>query len=201
MRSVVRPLAVLTAIASALAIGATAYWSRQWNFVTVTMLVALVWSATVAAVDATTGWRWWVPETDPSGRSTPITCVMRLGEERIDIARTSLVLAAQAGPVVVVATRHHAFLDDLCDGDIIEYVAPTITEALEQALAVVSTEAVLVLSASAFPVSDTCAQASGRLTDDVGWVIGRAPAFNNDRYAPGERPIRGTRGRAHLLGA
>ena len=44
-----------------------------------------------------------------------VTYVVRVGEERRDIARTSILLAAQAGPVHVVATSHHDVLDELGD--------------------------------------------------------------------------------------
>ena len=48
----------------------------------------------------------------------------------------------------------------------------------------ISTDAALVLSASAFPLGRACGHAAAQLTDGVGWVTGSAPAFNNDRYAP-----------------
>jgi signal peptidase I len=203
VKAVVRPLALFTAIASVLAVAATAYWSQRWNVVTIAMLAALTWSALLATIDVFSGPPPLEPDRDPEGRAVPVTYVMRLGEERLDIARTSLLLAAQAGPVVVVATRHHEFLDDLGSVEVRECVAPTIAEALQDATRGVSTEAVLVLSASAFPLGRACGLAAAQLTDGVGWVTGTAPAFNNDRYAPGERELIGTRvraaGRAHGL--
>ena len=196
MKTGVRPLAVLTAIASALAVGATVYWSQRWNLVTIAILIALAWSAILAFVDALTGWRRPPLGAAASERTAPITYLMRLGEERVDIARTSVMLAAQAGPVVVVATRHHEFLDDLGDLEVTEHVASTVSEAMEDALRTISTDAVLVMSASAFPIGDACGHAAAQLTNSVGWVIGSAPAFNNDRYAPGERELIGARTRA-----
>ena len=77
----VRPLAVLTAIASALAVGATVYWSQRWNLVTIAILIALAWSAILAFVDALTGWRRPPLGAAASERTAPITYVMRLGEE------------------------------------------------------------------------------------------------------------------------
>ena len=187
MRSRVRPLAGITAIASALAVAATISWSQRWNLVTITLLVALTWSATLAVIDAW-GTRRRSAAKDPEPeRGAPVTFVMRVGDERPDIARTSLMLATQAGPVVVVATTHHDLLDDLGEVHIEEYVAPTIAEALSDASRSISTDAVLVLSASAFPLGDACRFGAGLLTDDVGWVVGSAPPFNHDRYAPGER--------------
>ena len=57
VKAVVRPLALLTAAASLLAVAATAYWSQRWNFVTIAMLVALTWSAILATIDAFSGRR------------------------------------------------------------------------------------------------------------------------------------------------
>ena len=57
-------------------------------------------------------------------------------------------------------------------------------------------DAVLLLSASAFPVEPSCALVAALITDDVGWAIGSAPAFNTDRYAPQHRELLSTRVRA-----
>ena len=192
----VRPLALLAAAASTAAVVATAFWVEQWNVVAIALLVAAAWGAIVSAVDAYANWRPRPPESLGLERGSAVTFVMRLSEERLDIARTSVVLAAAAGPVVVAATRHHDFLDSLGDVGFIEIVAPTMTEALHDAVRSVTTESVLVLSASAFPLRDACVTAARRLTDGVGWVTGAAPAFNNDRYAPGERELMGARVRA-----
>ena len=203
MKAVVRPLALLTAAASLLAVAATAYWSQRWNFVTIAMLVALTWSAILATIDAFSGRRRAPLDPVDANRAVPVTYVMRLGEERLDIARTSLLLAAQAGPVVVVATRHHEVLDDLGPVDVREYVAPTIAAALHEATRTISTEAVLILSASAFPLGRRV-RARGRATGRRRRLGDRQrAAFNNDRYTPGERELIATRvraaGRAHGL--
>jgi signal peptidase len=195
VKSVVRPLALFTAVASALAVVATAYWSQRWNFVTIMVLVAVTWSALLAAADAVAVIRKRADDMPAVTLTVPVTYVMRLGEERLDIARTSLLLASRAGPVVIVATRHHEFLDELAGFDIPEYIAPTIAEALRDAADAITTDAALIISASAFPLGDACAHAAARLTDGVGWVTARAPAFNNDRYAPGERELIGARTR------
>ncbi len=191
MRPLVRSLAVLSAVASALGVLATASWAQQRDGLTATILIAMTWAAAVAAVDAVIVWRdspatrLWAAS---RGRAS-VTFVVRLGEERVDIARASIALAARAGSVIVVATRHHAMLDDLGDVDVHEHIAPTIAEALRDAVLTITTDAVLVLSASAFPLGDACETAAALLSGRVGWVIGTAPAFNNDRFAPGEREL------------
>jgi len=102
----------------------------------------------------------------------------------------------------VVATSHHELLDDLAPLGIREFVAPSIADAVRDAARAVTTDAVHLISASAFPLGDASARAAARLGDDVGWVIGSAPAFNNDRYAPGEREALGADARrdARALG-
>jgi signal peptidase I len=198
----VRPFVLCTAVASLFAVVATAYWSKQWNLITITLLIAVLWAATISVVDAYASWRRSEPLPVESDGRGSVTIVMRLGEERLDIARTSLALAASAGPVVVVATRHHDLLDDLGSLDIREFVAPSIAEALREAARAITSDAVLVISASAFPLADACAHAAAQLTDGVGWVVGSAPSFNNDRYAPGEREAlaASARGAARDLG-
>ena len=151
-----RPLALASAIASLAGVVATAYWAERWNAITITLVVALLWAAAVAAVDALVVLRRHGPApAEPNGRGS-VTYLMRLGEERPDIARTSLALAAAAGPVIAIATRHHEVLDDLGSLHIREVVAPTMTEAMHDAADLVSTEAVLVISASAYPLGAAC---------------------------------------------
>ena len=97
-----RPLALASAIASLAGVVATAYWAERWNAITITLVVALLWAAAVAAVDALVVLRRHGPApAEPNGRGS-VTYLMRLGEERPDIARTSLALAAAAGPVIAI---------------------------------------------------------------------------------------------------
>ena len=196
MNTGVRPLALLTATAAVVGAAATAFWSREWSAVTVTLTIAAAWGASVSVADACIS-RHRPPSSggDPE-RRVPVTYVVRLGEEPLEIARTSLVLAAQAGPVAVVATKHHPVLDDPALADVREFTAPTLAEALDAAAQQISTSAVHVMSAGAFPVRDACEMAAARITGRVGWVTGTAPAFNSDRFAPGEREQMTTRTRA-----
>src|SRR6185295_204202 len=113
----------------------------------------------------------------PSGDRVPVSYIVRVGGERRDIARTSIMLAAQAGPVHVAATSRHEVLDEL--GDLVTvHIAPTIRAAIHDAAMAVSTDAVLLLSASSFPVDASCEIAAARLTGLIGWAIGTAPTFN-----------------------
>jgi signal peptidase I len=197
-----RSLTLLTAIASTIAVAATARWADRWSVVTVTLLLALTWAAAVSLADAFSVWRRRETRQHADGRRAAVTFVIRLGDEHPDIARTSIVLAAQAGPVVVVATRHREVLDELGDIEVCECVASTIAEALHDAALAIDTDAVLVLSASALPVRDACESAAAQIGARIGWITGTALAFNNDRYAPGERQLMaaGARGAARGLG-
>jgi signal peptidase I len=187
-----RPFAVLVAIASLTALGFTIATARHVGIVIVALVVAVGWSAVIAGFDAVTTWPRRPAETPRStagSEPSSVAFVVSLGAERPDIARTSLLLAAQAGEVHVVATSHHDAVEGLGAGDVTEHIAPTIQAAVHVAATATTADVVLLLSASAFPVAATCAAAAARMTDDVGWVIGTAPAFNTDRYAPREREL------------
>ena len=174
------------------ALGLTVASARHAGVVIVALVVAVGWSAVIATFDAVLSWS--RPAAEPSGSTAEsehasVAFVVSLGGERPDIARTSLLLAAQAGEVHVVATSHHDVVDSLGAADLTEHIAPTIQAAVHLAAAATSADALLLLSASAFPVAATCVTAAARLSDDVGWVTGTAPAFNTDRYAPREREL------------
>ncbi len=196
MHRVVRSFAVLSAATSVTAVALTGWWARGLTPVSVTVLIALTWAAAVAVVDVGTTWRRPVADAATVASGQAVTFIVRLGDERADVARASIVLAAQAGPVVVVTTRHHALLDDvdhLAGTEVRECVADTMAQAMTQALQGVTTDAVLVLSASAFPLRGPCERAAARLTTEgaggIGWITGTAAPFNDDRYAPGHREV------------
>lgn len=192
MRYRARLLVTFTAAASTLAVVLTAAGARSSDVVVTALVLAGAWAACISVFDAVvmSRRREMSPVTDAR---SPVTYIVRVGEERRDIARTSIVLAAQAGPVHVVATSHREVLDELGGVDVIEHIAPTIQQAVHDAAATIDTDAVLLLSASAFPVGESCEIAAAQLTGGVGWVIGTAPAFNNDRYAPRQRELLSTR--------
>ena len=189
MRNRARLLILLTAASSGAALALTVAGARHVSVVTVALVIAVAWAFAVSLFDAAVFWCARTARAFPPNASerAGVTYIMRLGEERRDIARTSILLAAQAGPVRVVSTSHHDVLDELGDIGVIEHIAPTIQDAVHDAAMATTTDAVLLLSASAFPVAESCELAAAQLTDDVGWVIATAPAFNHDRYAPRER--------------
>ncbi len=162
----------------------------------VAVVLGAAWGATVSALDAFILWPRDGRVAGPAG-ADPVTFVVQLGDEQLDVVWTSLILVSEAGPVVVVATLHSPLLDELAPLGIREHLAPTAGEALQDAACEITTDAVLVLSASAFPVRGACERSRGGMTDDVGWATGRAVAFNNDRYVPGEREQIAARARKH----
>jgi signal peptidase I len=183
---------VLVAIASVLALALTATTARGDAVVIAALVIAVAWAAAVSVFDAVATWgapARRAPAITVPGESASVAFVMSLGDERPDIARTSLLLAAEAGPVHVVATRHHEVIDELGSVTVTEHIAPTMQAAVREAASATNADALLLLSASAFPVDGTCRLAAARLTDDVGWVTGTAPTFNTDRYAPRHREL------------
>jgi signal peptidase I len=126
---------------------------------------------------------------------------MRLGSEPSEVARTSIILARRIGATVVVTTRRRALLDELGPAAVPVFEAPTIERAIRNAARTIETDAVIVVSASAFPVAAGASRAASHLRDDVGWVTGRAPSPNDDRYAPRERELLAERLRASARAA
>ena len=187
MRNRARLLVFCAAVASTLALAWTIAAARDAGVVTAALVFATSWAAVISAADAVMLWRAPPPNAIPASRPSAVTVVMSLGDERPDLARTSIVLAAQAGPLHVVATRHHEVLDQLGDVTVIEHLASTISQAVQEAARAITTEGMLLISASAFPVDVSCALAASALTDDVAWVVGSTAVFNHDRYAPPER--------------
>jgi signal peptidase len=190
---------VLVAIASVFALALTAAGGRDRGVVIVALVVAIGWGTAVSVFDVVTTLS--TVATVSSGSDSPyepgsVAYVVAVGEERPDIARTSLLLAAQAGEVHVVSTKHHDIVGELGGVVVSEHIAPTMRAAVHAAATSITADAVLLLSASAFPVELSCRSAAGRLTDDVGWVIGTAPTFNTDRYAPRHRELLSTRVRS-----
>ncbi len=202
MRYRARLLVLFTAIASTLALVLIAAGSRGVSVVTGLLVLTVGWAASVSLFDAAVFWLAREPQpfpsraTTPTGTRVPVSYIVRVGGERRDIARTSIMLAAQAGAVHVVSTSHQDVLGELGDLDVTEHVAPTIREAVHDAAMAVSTDAVLLLSASSFPVDASCEIAAARLTGLIGWAIGTAPTFNHDRYAPKHRELLSARVRS-----
>lgn len=196
-----RAFELLVAVASVVLTGATAVLLRPADaIVGALVFVGIGWGGVAFAVDAFS--RRLVLPPPPARRTGSVTTVVRLGAESDEVARPSIVLAAQAGPTVVLSTRNRDLLDELeAHLDLSVYVAPTLEEALANAIESITTHAMLFVSASAFPVSDACAAAAGQLRDDIGWAVGSAPSFNADRFAPPERELLRARGRSQVRAA
>ena len=186
MRDRARLFAFGAAAASVAVLGLTIASAVRPNLVTVALVFATMWAASISVADAVMLRRRQPIQLSPRG-APEVTFVMSLGEERPDIARTSILLAAESGAVHVVSTRHHDVLDQLGDVSVTEHIAPTIQQALDAAASEIKSYAVMLISASAFPIAVSCAAAAAELGGDVAWVIGSAAVFNHDRYAPRER--------------
>ena len=74
-------------------------------------------------------------------RARPLcTTAVRLGAEPPEIARTSIILAARAGPTVVITTRRRDLLDALGPIDVPVFVASSYEVALRDAARVIPTD-------------------------------------------------------------
>jgi signal peptidase I len=121
----------------------------------------------------------------PEGTNS-VTTVIRLGDERLDLARLSIVGAAQHGPTVVITTGRPD-LDQLDAAGVPIYVAPSLEGALRDALAAIHTHAVHLVSASAIPVRPASEQLAGHLEGRCAWAIGQTRSLTNDGYASERR--------------
>ncbi|HYL52801.1 MAG TPA: hypothetical protein VEZ15_12585, partial [Acidimicrobiia bacterium] len=196
-----RALELLVAVASVVLAGATEVLLRPAEgFVGTLVLVGTAWGSFAFVAGAFS--RTPPAARQPGPRTGSVTTVVRLGAESDDVARPSIVLAAQAGPTVVLSTGRRELLDELAAAiDVDLHVAPTLEAAFAEAVGSITTDAILFVSASAFPVADACARAAGRLGGDVGWVVGSAPSFNADSFAPSEREVLRARVRSQIRAA
>ncbi|MDQ1433486.1 MAG: signal peptidase [Actinomycetota bacterium] len=200
--ALVRSYEIGVALTTIVLVLATAAWIRPEQIaVGVIVLLALVCGAAPMVLDAFTRRRTADTIEAPVHPAAPFTTVMRLGSEPTEVARTSIILAQRIGPTVVVTTRRRALLDELGPAAVPVFVAPTIELAIRDAAQAVETDAVIVVSASAFPIDAGARRAAGQLRDDIGWVTGRAPSPNDDRYAPRERELLAERLRASARAA
>ena len=154
--------------------------------------VALAWSAVPLLVEMTAGRNRGDGGRSAHGSIGTVTTVIRLGDEPLEVARTSISLAVQAGPVALVSTAQD-IPEPLRDLGVPIHVDPTIEGAVAAAAAEARTWAVLVISARAMPCADECRAAAGRLGGRVGWAVGSVRVFNDDGYAPDGREVIGAR--------
>jgi signal peptidase len=145
-------------------------------------VLALIWSAAPAVIDVLTTKTRSRERTSVDAAS--LTVIIRLGDEHVDVARTSIVLAAASCPTIVVSTSPRPALEDLGPLGVRVCVAETIEAAVHDAAMLADTHAVLIHSASAYPRTAACRAAAAQLGDRVGWIVGSSRAFNQDGYAP-----------------
>ncbi|HEX5097555.1 MAG TPA: signal peptidase I, partial [Acidimicrobiia bacterium] len=133
------------------------------------VIVAILWGVLPFVIDALLAGRAPAAITPaPITQASPpvtLTTIVCIGDEPNEVARASVALATEAGPAIAVAPSE-----------------------LAQVIAGVETDAVLIVSASAFPTRDAL-RVAGALHDDVGWVVGRVAAYNDDAYAPRVRAL------------
>lgn len=118
---------------------------------------------------------------DPAGPDGSVTAVIRVGAEPPEVARATVMLAARTGPVVVIGGPD-GVPDDIAELGVAVAAGSTFEESLRSAAAMITTDAVLLTSARAVPLTDRCRLAAGLLGDDVGWAVGNVGAMNDDGY-------------------
>lgn len=153
--------------------------------------VALVWSAVPSLlpllsrrrVSAAVGG----DEEAPEGAvADPVTVVIRLGDEPIEVAAAAIRAAASWAPTVVLTTGRVVPLD-LLRGGVSVHRGASMERALEVALPRIETPAVLLTSSRAVALEEGCRRAAALLGSEMGWVTGESVAVNDDSYAPMSR--------------
>ena len=181
--------AVVLSLAVAAAIVAT---SDEHRLLAVLLAAATVWSAAPLVVLLLSG-TGTVGATDPTPAgptptgppSAAFTTIVRVGDEPLDIARTTVLLAAAAGPTIVLTgpgappQLHRLGVPVIEDADA--------AAGLVRAMARVDTSAILLVSGRAVPVADACRRGAARLEPGIGWVTGRTAPFSRDRYVGDSR--------------
>lgn len=122
---------------------------------------------------------------DPGDERASVTTIVKVGDEPIEIARSTVALARRAGATIVVTTRDD--LDELDTHDDRVHRGAGIGDAISSAAAVATSDAVLIVSARAVPDLLECERVAAQLDDSTGWVTGATRPFNHDRYAPGHQ--------------
>lgn len=114
------------------------------------------------------------------------TTFVRLGDEPVEIARSTVALARRAGPAVIVCDERELPDELVAEADRIHRGA-TVNDAIRQAAGSTDTAAVLIVSARAVPNGEACSRAAALLDVATGWVQGTSRPFNRDRYASDQR--------------
>ncbi len=116
------------------------------------------------------------------------TTFVRLGDEPVEIARSTVALARRAGPTVIVSDEREVPDELAVEADRIHRGA-TVNEAIREAAGSTDTDAVLIVSARAVPNGEGCVRAASLLDEGTGWVLGTSRPFNRDRYASDQREL------------
>ena len=174
------------AVASVAALAASVAWLRPGEALTgVVALVVIAWSTLPFAVETLLAPRRDRADSLPE-RTESMTTIVCVGDEPLDIARTTLILAATVGPTLLVTTSPTTARVGRGLRGVAVFVDPTIDRALARAIDSVETEAVLLTSASAFPTTGSL-QLAAALGPRTGWAIGRLESMTPDPFAPEER--------------
>ena len=189
-----RPAEVVLAIASAALVGGAAAWIRPSELAAGLVLVAAVAAGAAPFVlftfaghphrpePATLGSRAGDPA--PVAADASFTTVVRVGGEPLELVRACVILAARAGPTVVVASTRTDDLRELLDLGVAVYRAGTHEEALNAAVADIATGALLVIGPGAVPIGAACHEAAAGLRGSIGWAIGTVRPLAVDSYVP-----------------
>ena len=170
---------------------------------------ALAWSALPLMSHVALEWRQSPDEVSTADRlnganvgvthDATVTTLIRLGGEPLEVARTTILLAAEAGATAVLAVD--ADIDADVDPDLVALGVPihtgaTFADALASALDGIDTHAVLIVSARSVPRLDECRAAASRMTGSIAWAVGETDPFHRGGFVPASREIVDARLRA-----
>lgn len=170
------------ALVSTAAIAASLALSRSSQLVVVAIVaVVLLWGALPQAIDAFLGED--EPEAVPSSTRGTFTVVLHVGGQSDEVSRVSVLAATTAAPTIVV-TVDAQLAERIGPVPCPVVVRPTVEEAINAAVELIATDAVLVISAGSFVSVEGAAEAAGLIRDGAGWTIGLSRTFNRDGFSP-----------------
>ncbi len=183
-RSTGRTIQIISALATAVLVAVTLVRAEPGSRAgAILIALAVAWGAAGTVADLiSAGPPVAVEPPEDPDELEPVTTVSRLGDEPSAIARTTVALAAAAGPTVVVA-RADRVPDGLPDDvHVVEFQAPAgIGTALHEAADHVSTTGMLQVSGRAIVDGPAGRTAASHLQTGSSWVTGRAELLNRDR--------------------
>jgi signal peptidase I len=137
------------------------------------LLIAVAWSVAPFVIEVILAPAHAGDVSRVGNRAVGVTTILCVGDEPPDVVDASRALSERVGPTLMATTS-----------------------TLPEALAAVETEAVLLLSASCFPVDDVSELATPLSGYGVGWVVGRVAPWNEDPYVAQTRSVASARRRA-----